>query len=182
MMPATGAMSWMKLKLRFVVERRIDRIRRSDLKEGVAIGVRPDDNLGSKIAPSSRSVVDDKLLPELLRKRLSNQARDNVCRGPGGEADNEADRSRRIIKRTCNARHGRERGSARCQMEKMSAGKFQGLASGMLRLPSWVTACDHWSEGAMSARRSAPAGDRLALLGASEKDCGRPTLLMQNQS
>jgi hypothetical protein len=119
-----------------VVERRIDRVWRSDLKEGVAVGVPPDDNLGSNIAPSSRPVVDDKLLPELLRQRLSNQARDNVGCGPGREADNEAHRPRRVIERTCDARHGRERGSACCQMQECATGKFH---DGSLRVAAKKT-------------------------------------------
>jgi hypothetical protein len=39
-------------------------------------------------------------------------------------------------------------------MEKLSAGKFQGFASGILRLPPQITAYGHSSERAMSARRS----------------------------
>jgi hypothetical protein len=36
-------------------------------------------------------------------------------------------------------------------MEKLSAGKFQGFASGILRLPPQITAYGHSSERAMSA-------------------------------
>ena len=43
---------------------------------------------------------------------------------PGGKADDDAHRPRRIGLRPRDARHGRQRGSARCQMQKLSAGKF----------------------------------------------------------
>ena len=43
---------------------------------------------------------------------------------PGGKANNDAHRPRRIGLRPSNTRHGRQRGSARGQMKKLSAGKF----------------------------------------------------------
>ena len=45
---------------------------------------------------------------------------------PGGKADDDAHRPRRIGLRPRDARHGRQRGSARGQMQKLSAGKFHG--------------------------------------------------------
>ena len=45
-------------------------------------------------------------------------------RAAGGNADDQAHRPRRIGLRPRDARHGRQRGSARCQMQKLSAGKF----------------------------------------------------------
>src|SRR5262249_8361398 len=53
------------------------------------------------------------------------------CRDVSGsasrKADDNADRSRRIGLRPRDARDGRQRGSARCQMQKLAAGKFHGL-------------------------------------------------------
>ena len=43
---------------------------------------------------------------------------------PAAKADDDAHRPRRIGLRPRNARHGRQRGSARCQMQKSAAGKF----------------------------------------------------------
>ena len=45
----------------------------------------------------------------------------------GGKADDDAHRPRRIGLRPRSARHGRQRGSTRCQMQKVSAGKFYGI-------------------------------------------------------
>src|SRR4029077_2281846 len=56
------------------------------------------------------------------------QAPDRGGRGAGREADNEAHRSRRVIERASHARHGGEHGSARCQMQKLSAPKFHDHA------------------------------------------------------
>ena len=55
---------------------------------------------------------------------MADQARGDVSAAAGGKADNDADRPRWIGLRPRKARHGRERGSARGQMQKISAGKF----------------------------------------------------------
>jgi hypothetical protein len=55
---------------------------------------------------------------------LRNQACDDVGRPAGGKADNDAHRPRRISLREGEARRGRERGSARSQMQEFAAGKF----------------------------------------------------------
>jgi hypothetical protein len=64
------------------------------------------------------------LLAEALRQPLPYQSRDDVTWASGGKADNDAHRPRWIGLRPRDARHGRQRGSARCQMQKISAGKF----------------------------------------------------------
>src|SRR5262249_39261274 len=86
-----------KIETEIVVERRVDCVRRSDFKERVTIGGRPNDHLGSNIARRTRPIVHDKLLAEPFRQRLSNQAPDNVGRGSTRKADNEANRSRWIV-------------------------------------------------------------------------------------
>ena len=45
---------------------------------------------------------------------------------PAAMADDDAHRPRRIGLRPRDARHGRQRGSARGQMQKISTGKFHG--------------------------------------------------------
>ena len=47
-------------------------------------------------------------------------------RAAGGKANDDAHRPRRIGLRPRDPRHGRQRGSARGQMQKLSAGKFHG--------------------------------------------------------
>jgi hypothetical protein len=59
------------------------------------------DNRGADIAGAARPVVDDELLLEPLRQRLSNHARDNVGRNSGGIGDDDAHRPRRIVERPC---------------------------------------------------------------------------------
>src|SRR6516225_3714734 len=102
-----------EIETEMVVERRIDCVRRSDLEERVAIGGRPNDHLGSNIAGRTRPIVDDKLLAEPFRQRLSNQAPDNVGRGSTRKADDEANRSRRIILRPYATRSDQQRARAR---------------------------------------------------------------------
>jgi hypothetical protein len=52
------------------------------------------------------------------------QARNGVGREPGRKTDNDAHRPRRVGLRYCDAQHGRQRSSARCQMQERTAGKF----------------------------------------------------------
>ncbi len=100
-MPATGAMSRMKLKLRFVVERRVDCVRQRDQEQRIAVRRRAHDRLGGDIAAGARPVFDDELLAEPLRQPLADQARDDVGRAAGGKADDDAHRPRRIGLRPC---------------------------------------------------------------------------------
>src|ERR1700751_4323155 len=102
-----------EIETEVVVERRVDCVRRSDLKERVAVGYRPNDHLGSNIAGRTRPIVDDKLLAKPLRQRLSDQASDNVGRGPARKADDEAHRSSRITFRPYDARGNHQRASTR---------------------------------------------------------------------
>ena len=105
---------------------------------------RSHDCFGGDISAGPRPVLDHERLTKPLRQPLSQQARgsvrpaagglpDNDARygigtAAGGKADDDADRPRRIGLRPRDARHGRERGSARGQMQKISAGKFHGIA------------------------------------------------------
>ena len=98
----------------------------ADQQKRVAVRRRSHDRLGADIAAGARPVLDDEWLPEPLRQPLTDQARDDVGRAAGRKADDDAHRPRRIGLRPRDARHGRQRGSARCQMQKLSAGKFHG--------------------------------------------------------
>src|SRR5262249_51660572 len=95
-----------------------------DQEERVAIRRRAHNRLGCDVAAGSQTVVDDERLTEPLRKPLTYQARRDVRTASGREANNDAHRPRWIGLRPSNMRHGRERGSARCEMQKLSAGKF----------------------------------------------------------
>ena len=105
---------------------------------------------------------------------------------PGGKPTIDAHRPRRIGLRPCDARHGRQRGSARGQMQKLSAGKFHGVPSKECRnlhrpmprrwqhrdcLRCGVSAdqCRRWE----NQRRIGPFRNRSALLPNHRRRSGR---------
>ena len=116
-----------EIEIELVVERRVDRVRRTDQEERVAVRRRTHDRLGGDIAAGARPVLDDEWLAEPLRQPLTHQAREDVVRAAGGKADDDAHRPRRIGLRPREARYGRKHGSARCQMQKLAARKFHGV-------------------------------------------------------
>ena len=118
-----------EIEIELVVERRVDRVRERRQEERVAVGRRTHDRLGANIVAGARPVLDDEWLAEPLRQPLSHQAREDVGRAAGGKADDDAHRPRRIGLRPSDARHGRQRGSARGQMQEFAAGKFHGAPS-----------------------------------------------------
>src|SRR5262245_25925357 len=95
----------------------------TDHEERIAVWRRTHDRLYTDIATTARTVLDDELLTEALRQPLTNEARSNVVNTTGRKSH----RPRRIGLRSCNTRHGRQRGSAGGQIQKISAGKFHGL-------------------------------------------------------
>src|SRR5262249_18662395 len=70
------------------------------------------------------AVLDDELVAETLREPLCHHARNDVGGAPGGKADDDAHRPRRIGLRPRETRGGRQRGSAGGQVQKISAEKF----------------------------------------------------------
>ena len=80
------------------------------------------------IAASTAYVLDVKLFPEMLGQALRDQAAEYIRRTTGRVWNDHTNGSCRIGLRSCNPRHGRQRGSAHCQMQKISAGKFHGVA------------------------------------------------------
>jgi hypothetical protein len=87
----------------------------------MAVRERIHDRLSSDIASGTRPVLDDELLSKSLRQPLSHQARDNVGRVAGGEADDQTYRTHWIGLGHCNSRHGRKGGSRRSQLQKLTA-------------------------------------------------------------
>ena len=86
------------------VERCVDCVRHSRTKERVAIGGRPDNHLGSNIAASSQTVLDDNLLAEPFRQRLSDEAGGYVGSDTWRVAGDDVHRPCRIKLRRCDAR------------------------------------------------------------------------------
>jgi hypothetical protein len=83
-----------------------------------------DNRLDGDIGSRAWLVLNDERLAEPLREPLTNGTRGDVGRAASQETDNDAHRPRRIGLRPRDARDGRQRGSARCKMEKISARKF----------------------------------------------------------
>src|SRR5262249_40563137 len=110
------------------VECRVDYIRWDGHKQRVAVRRRIYDGLSGDIAASPRAVLNNELLAEPLRQPLTREARDDVGRVTRRVADNDMARPRRIGLCRRDARHGRERGSARCEIQKLSTGKFHCIA------------------------------------------------------
>ena len=75
-----------EIEIELVVERRVDRVRRTDQEQRVAVRGRAHDRLGGDIAAGARPVLDDELLAEPLRQPLTHQAREDVGRAAGGES------------------------------------------------------------------------------------------------
>src|SRR5215472_16369695 len=114
-----------EIEIELVVEGGVDRVHSNASEKRIAVGGRTYNGLGGDIAGSSWSVLDDELLAEPLRQPLSYQACHDVGATSGRKSDNDAHRSRRIGLRPRDPRHYWQRGSACCQMEKLSAvGKF----------------------------------------------------------
>src|SRR5262245_18148566 len=135
-----------KRETKVVVKRRVDRGRRVNHEECVAVWRRLHDYLGSDIGAGAHPILDDERLAEALGELLADQARDHVGSAAGGITDNDAHRPRRIGLRPRETRHGRQRGSAGGQMEKISAWKFQ--------LEPPITSFDHLVGNGEHARRS----------------------------
>src|SRR5262249_12987049 len=83
--------------------------------------------LGGDLGGCRGRVFDDELLAKPLGQPLTDQARGDVGGAAGGKADDHAHRPRRIALRPRNTRRDRQRGRARCEMQKISAGEFHGL-------------------------------------------------------
>src|SRR5215831_4674343 len=85
-----------EIEIKLGIERRVDRVRRRDEKECVAVGGRPYDRLRADIAASAWPVLDNEWLAEALRQPLAHQACEDVGRAASGKGDDHAHRPRRI--------------------------------------------------------------------------------------
>jgi len=121
-----------EIEIEVVVERGIDHVRRRDQEQRVTVGQRMRRRFGAHIAAGARPVIDDELLAEPLRQPVTDQAGVDVGRSSRRKADDDMHRPRRIGFRAHDARHGRERGAARRQLQNSSTRKPHGP----LRSPS----------------------------------------------
>ncbi len=85
-----------EIEIELVVERGVDRVRRRDQQQRVAVRRGAQHGLGRDIGAAARPVLDDEGLPELFRQPLPHQARREVRRAAGRITDHEANRPRWI--------------------------------------------------------------------------------------
>src|SRR5262249_14779756 len=109
---------------------------------------RAHDCLGGYIGCGAGPVLNYKLLAEPVRQPLADRARDDVRWAARGKADDDVHRPRRIGLRESEARCDRKRGSARGQMQKISAGKFH------FEPPSHFTSLDYLVGAGEQRRRN----------------------------
>ena len=92
-----------EIELKSLIERRIDRRRRRDEQQGIAIRRRMHDGLGGDIGRRAGAVLHHELLTEPLGEPSAQQARGDVISARGGKTDDQAHRPRRIALRPRNA-------------------------------------------------------------------------------
>src|SRR5262245_12971246 len=112
-----------KIKIE-IIKSRTPGIVGGDIGQSIAVGKRSDYGFCCEIAAHAWPILNNELLTKTLRQPLTDQSREKVVGAASGKADNDSHRPRRIRLRPSDTRHGRERGSASGEMQKMSAGKF----------------------------------------------------------
>src|SRR5262249_27862342 len=100
------------------------RRRRRIEQQRVSVGRRIDYRLGGDVRTCPRPVLDNDLLTEPLRQPLPHNPAYSVSTAAGRPADDQSHWPRWIGLCPSEARCGRQRGSASCQMQKFPAGKF----------------------------------------------------------
>src|SRR5271166_2617623 len=106
-----------------LVERRIDGVVRSDESDGVAIGDRAQRRLHSDIAARNDPVLNNELLPQVIRQKLADNARDDVVGAAGRKTYDPAHWPRRIDLGAREARDGWDRSGTRREMQKSATRK-----------------------------------------------------------
>src|SRR5262249_16107040 len=128
-----------EIKAEFLVKARVNRCRSCSKEQRVTIRHSLGDGFSTDIGASSRAVLDDELLTQVLREPLSYQASNDGGRATCREWNNNAHRSRRIGLRSRDTRSERQRGSARGQMQKLPTEKFHIVLPNVVRaLPAWL--------------------------------------------
>src|SRR5262245_36475625 len=116
-----------EIEIEIFVKRGVDRVCRTYHEQGISVRGRAYHSFGRQIAGSADLVLNHELLAEPLREPLTYQACSDVRRGAGRKTDDNAHRPRRIGLRLRYARHHRQRGNARGEMQKLTTGKFHGV-------------------------------------------------------
>jgi hypothetical protein len=92
--------------------------------------------LHADIAGRAGAVLDNNLLPKMIRQVMTDDACNDVVGPARRKRDDEVHRPRRIGLRLRNPRRSRQRDSAPCQMQKLSTGKFHGVSPHVWRRAS----------------------------------------------
>jgi hypothetical protein len=93
-----------KIEIQMLVERRVGGGRGRDGQQRVSVGRRIHHVFGGDVGGGARAILDHEILAEPLRQRLRDQARGDVGRTGGGNADDDVHRPCRIIERRRGAR------------------------------------------------------------------------------
>src|SRR6516165_9877747 len=114
----------------------------------------------------------------MLREPLANQARRNVAPTAWRKTDNDTHRPRRIVVGFCDPRDDRLCGGHRCQIQKLSTGKFHGSAPtnwhSQCNFHSQVSSNPLWRVGGNVAYYLAPfGGDAITVAFGGKADIGR---------
>ena len=126
------------IEIQMRIERGVDRVRRGDEEERVAVGIGVDRRLGGDVAAGAVAVLDDELLAERFRQRLGDQPRADIGRAAGGITDEDQHRARRIALRAREPRHGGQRHGAAGETQHGPAGNFhRGPPLSFLGLLAW---------------------------------------------
>src|SRR5262249_7884875 len=81
-----------EIEIELLVERRVHRVRQADKQERIAVRRRPHDAFSADVAAGTRSVLNDKWLPEPLRQRLTHEAGGGVACLACRKGDDDAHR------------------------------------------------------------------------------------------
>src|SRR5262245_64147873 len=99
MVSSKGDFFCAKNEIEPLIERRVDRLCRTDHEQRVSVCGRAHDGLGSYVGTSTRSVLNDEWLAEELRQPLPHRTRNGVGIAASGKDDQQAHRTRGIGER-----------------------------------------------------------------------------------
>ena len=131
-----------EIERQLVVKRGVDRVRRRDQQQRVAVRRGAQHGLGRDIGAAARPVFDDEGLAELFRQPLPHQARREVRRAARRIADDEANRPRWIGLRARVSGCERKRSRTGCELQELTTLKFHHASSDALAAlaAAWVRA------------------------------------------
>src|SRR4029453_11777053 len=129
-----------------VIQGRVDDEVGRNNEYGIAFRCCPCPLTHADIAASTAYVLDVKLFPEMLGQALRDQAAEYIRRTTGRVWNDHTHRPRRIGLRPCDVQRKRQRGSARCQMQKISAGKFHFKPPSRASHHSITSSASNWIE------------------------------------